>query len=383
MEYLFFLELRQLRFGKSIVDLIHEDVSKIDEIFDKEFLLKLIAKGSFIFFFDGFDEIPLKEREYATQHLQDFIAKTSNNKFLLTSRQDAALASFGDFQRFVINPLRQHEAFTLLTKLDVLNGDVSSGETAASLIEKLKQEHHNANLKSFLYNPLLVSLLYKAYDFKPTLPMRVDIFYRQVYEALFENHDLAKGGSFVRDKKSKLNIDDFSRVVRVLAIRTVGLGKVEYSLDELLGYINEARNKCSGLSFSDSDFVKDLIGSVPLFVQDGLYYRWSHKSFQEYFAALFISQDAKGEADMYLKKFIDSKDQQRFANIIELYYDLDIATFNRAVTKRLIDDFVEYAGSKSYSGKYPGADKIDIQVRKSLCFNRRYLLFSEGAVEAV
>jgi predicted NACHT family NTPase len=226
-----FLELRQLKSDKSIIDLIHEDISKIDEVFDKEFLLKLIAKGNFIFFFDGFDEIPLKEREYATQHLQDFIAKASNNKFLLTSRQDAALASFADFQRFVINPLRQLEAFALLTRLDTINGDSSTGETAISLIDKLKQEHHNANLKSFLSNPLLVSLLYKAYDFKPTLPMRVDMFYRQVYEALFENHDLAKGGSFVRDKKSKLNIDDFSRVLRVLAIRTVGLGKVEYGLD--------------------------------------------------------------------------------------------------------------------------------------------------------
>lgn len=375
-----FLELRQLKSGKSIVDLIHDDISSIDEVFDKEFLLKLIARGDFVFFFDGFDEIPLKEREYATQHLQDFIAKASKNQFLLTSRQDAALASFADFQRFVINPLRQHEAFALLTKLDTIGGGIDSGETAESLIEKLKQEHHNANLKSFLSNPLLVSLLYKAYDFKPTLPMRVDMFYRQVYEALFENHDLSKGGAFVRDKKSKLNIDDFSRVLRVLAIRTVGLGKVEYSLDELLGYVSEARSKCLGLSFAESDFVKDLTGSVPLFVVDGLYYRWSHKSFQEYFAALFIAQDAKGQADIYLKRFVDSKEQQRFANILELYYDLDITTFNRAVTKELINDFAIFEKGPQYSAKYPGIDKADLQIRKSLSFSRRYLLFSERSV---
>lgn len=375
-----FLELRQLKFGKSIVDLIHDDISGIDEVFDKDFLLKLIAKGDFIFFFDGFDEIPLKEREYATQHLQDFIAKASKNKFLLTSRQDAALVSFADFQRFVINPLRQHEAFALLARLDTIGGGISSGETATSLIEKLKQEHHNANLKSFLFNPLLVSLLYKAYDFKPTLPMRVDMFYRQVYEALFENHDLSKGGAFVRDKKSNLNIDDFSRVLRVLAIRTVGLGKVEYSLDELLGYINEAKNKCLGISFAESDFVKDLTGSVPLFVVDGLYYRWSHKSFQEYFAALFIAQDTKEQAGIYLKRFVDSKEQQRFTNILELYYDLDITTFNRTVTKELINDFVTFEKGPQYSAKYPGVDKTDLQIRKSLSFSRKYLLFSAHSV---
>ncbi len=210
--------------------------------------------------------------------------------------------------------------------------------------------------------------------------MRIDMFYRQVYEALFENHDLSKGGSFIRDKKSKLNIDEFSRVLRVLAIKTIGLGKVKYSLDELLNHVNEARNKCLGLSFSESDFVKDLIGSVPLFVVDGLYYRWSHKSFQEYFAALFVSSDAKGEADMYLNKFVNSKEQQRFVNILELYYDLDITTFNRAITKNLINDFIDYTNNFGYSAKYSGIDKVDLQVRKSICFNRRYLLFSDKAV---
>jgi hypothetical protein len=369
-----FLELRQLKNGSSIIDLIHADISKLDEDFDKVFLLKLINNGKFIFFFDGFDEIPLKEKEYVTQHIQDFVSKASNNQFLITSRQDAALASFADFQRFVIKPLRQHEAFSLLIKYDV------SGETADALIEKLKQEHHNVNLKSFLSNPLLVSLLFKAYDFKPTLPMRVDVFYRQVYEALFENHDLAKGGSFIREKKSKLNIDDFSKVLRVLAIKTVGLGKVEYTQDELLGYVSEAKRKCSGLVFSESDFVKDLTTSVPLFVQDGLFLRWSHKSFQEYFAALFVAQDAKGDAVSYLERFVESNEQQRLYNILEIYFDIYTIIFNKALTKKLLNEFLIYNSVGEYTDRFPGVDKDEISFRKIMCFGRRYVLFSEKSI---
>jgi hypothetical protein len=370
-----FIELRQLKTGVSILDLIHADVSEIGELFDKDILLKLISKGDFIFFFDGFDEIPLKEREIATQYLQEFIAKVPNNKFLITSRQDPALTAFADFQRFVIKPLRQNEAFALLERYD------SSGPTSKALITKLKKEQNRDRLKIFLVNPLLVSLLFKAFDFKPTLPLRADVFYRQVYEALFENHDLSKGGSFIRQKFSELNIDDFARVLRVLAMRTVGLGKVQYTADELLGHVREAKERCAGLTFSESDFIKDLTLTVPLFVQEGLDYRWNHKSFQEYFAALFISIDAKGDADTILKKLVDSKEQDRFVNILDLYYDIDQVTFQRALTKRLVDEFIEYMEGPAYSIKYPGVNANDIMTRKLMCFGRNYILFSDNIID--
>lgn len=368
------LELRQLREGAKIVDLISNDINKIDEVFDRELLLSLISRGDFVFFFDGFDEIPLKDREAATIHLQEFIAKAPNNKYLVTSRPDPALAAFADFQKFIIKHLQQSEAFSLLEKYDV------AGTIAPALIEKLKEEQHRGNLKSFLTNPLLVSLLFKAYDFKPTLPLRADVFYRQVYDALFENHDLAKGGSFIREKKTRLNIDDFSRVLRAIAIKTVVLGKVEYNHDELLGIIGEAKSKCSGLNFADSDFIKDLIVTVPIFVQEGLDYRWSHKSFQEYFAALYVAVDAKGNADKFLEKFTDSKEQLRFVNILELYYDIDTVTFNRALTKRLIEEFIAYDKGDAYSQKYIGVAKDDISTRKLICFGREYILFSSDSI---
>ncbi|GAB3304004.1 NACHT domain-containing protein [Hymenobacter tenuis] len=371
-----FIELRRLRTGVTILELVQNDLDKINEAFDKNLLLNLIDRGDFIFIFDGFDEIPVKDREFATQHLQDFVAKVPNNKFLITSRQDSALNAFADFQRFVIKPLRQQEAYDLLKKYDY-NGDVS-----AALIKKL-EENHGDTLKSFLVNPLLVSLLFKAYDFKPTLPLRADVFYRQVYEALFENHDLSKGGSFIRQKSSGLNIDDFARVLRALAIKTVISGNVQYTSDELIAYVKEAKDRCVGLLFSESDFIKDLIQNVPLFVQDGLDYRWNHKSFQEYFAALFISIDAKAGAINMLQKLVDNKEQLRFVNMFELYYDIDPDTFQKALVRRLLEEFIAYMNSSVYGAKYPYVDKNDISLRKLICFGRRYILFNESSIAKI
>ena len=371
-----FVELRQLSKGITIIELIHNDISEIDEEFDKKLLLRLIAEGDFIFYFDGFDEISIKDREYVTKELQEFIAKVPNNKFMITSRQDPALSAFADFQRFYIKPLRQNEAFALLEKYD------NSGPTSKSLISKLKKEQNRDRLKIFLINPLLVSLLFKAYDFKPTLPLRADVFYRQVYEALFENHDLSKGGSFIRQKFSGLNIDDFARVLRVLGMRTVGLGKVQYTSDELLRHVKEAKERCTGLNFSESDFIKDLVLTVPLFVLEGLDYRWNHKSFQEYFAALFIAIDAKGDADTILQRLVESKEQDRFANIFDLYYDIDQVTFQRALTKRLVNEFINYMEGDDYNAKFIGVERYDVITRKLICFGRKYILFSESIINS-
>ena len=373
-----FVELRQLKKGNTILDLIHNDVSAIDEAFSKDLLLKLIRRGDFIFFFDGFDEIPVKEREFATENLQDFISKAAGNLFMMTSRADPALGAFPEFQQFFIKPLQESEAFTLLRKYD------PTGEISEPLIAKLRQGGINAHpsgdlasderLESFLVNPLLVSLLFKAYDFKPTLPLRADVFYRQVYEALFENHDLAKGGSFIREKFSKLNVDDFARVLRVLGMRTLTIGKVEYTPDELSSYVREARDRCPGLAFAEADFIKDLTRTVPLFVQDGGAYRWTHKSFQEYFAALYIAVDGKSDVETMLLRLVNSREAFRFSNVLELYYDIDQASFRRSLTKRVVSEFLHFYTNSYSNFRGRRITKADVAVRRILCFARTYLL---------
>ena len=54
-----------------------------------------------------------------TQKIKDFISKASTgNYFILTSRPEGGLMSFGDFQSFSINPLSKEEAYGLLEKYD-------------------------------------------------------------------------------------------------------------------------------------------------------------------------------------------------------------------------------------------------------------------------
>lgn len=333
-----FIELRRLSEKVKVLDLIFNGLNPIDEEFDKDFVLTIIKRGDFIFFLDGFDEIPSHEKEVVTNDLQDFISKASNNFYILTSRPESSISSFGDFQNCSINPLKLEESFELLRKYD------KRGAISDKLIAKIEEPSTFENIKEFLVNPLLVSLLYKAYDYKPNIPYTKRIFYRQVYDALYESHDFTKG-YFTRKKYSELDTDKFHMVLRILGFFTFKEEKIEFIKDGLLSIIKKSKEYCSGIYFKESDFLKDLTATVPLFNKEGEYYSWAHKSIQEYFTAEFICNDAKDNQKRILTKMYKSVEKSRFLNVLDLCYDIDYKTFRKTIIYNLISEFIDYCNS--------------------------------------
>jgi hypothetical protein len=355
------IELRRLNKEKTILNELKEQLNTLSEDFDNNLLMELIESGGFIFLLDGFDEIPLSDRQIVTSDIQQFISKASKNTFILTSRPEGALAGFGDFQEFRILPLKKKEAYELLRKYD------QKGEVSSLLIKKL-DESNMSSIDEFLTNPLLVTLLFTAFRHKQTIPFKKHLFYRQVYDANFDKHDLTKGDSFIHDKYCKLDTDDFASVLRHMGYSCLRDNqRIEFTKDELLLIISNARKFCSGLSFKDSDFLNDLLITVPLFTQDGIYYRWAHKSLQEYFAAQFIHLDAKEKQTAILNRMYESPSVDKFINVLDLYYDIDVKTFRKTILYRFLKDFEEYFKSQ-FPNSLDGLSSDDITLRKELCF---------------
>lgn len=361
------VELRRLNKDKTIITEIQEQLNSINKDFDSELLLELLSEGGFIIILDGYDEISLTDREAVTSDLQDFISKASNNEFFITSRPEKALLSFGNFQEFRINPLNKKEAFELLRKYD------HQGSVSALLIKKL-QEQEMSNIEEFLTNPLLVSLLFTAFEHKQAIPFKKYLFYRQVYDANFESHDLTKGDSYTHDKYSKLEIDDFHRVLRHLGFSCFKLQKIEFSKDEILKLITDSKEFCAGLNFNESDFLEDLLRTVPLFAQDGNYYRWAHKSLQEYFAAQFIYLDSKEKQNSILDKLYNHSNIEKFINVIDLYYDMDYKTFRNRIERSLLSEFKEFVDN-NYNHKYTDVLEESVIERKETSFFTNSFLF--------
>ncbi len=334
-----FIELRSLKNTNLVLDEILKKIQPIDKTYSKEVILKVIGKGNFIFFFDGFDEIGIEHRDMVIEDLQNFIFKANNNNtFILTSRPESALATFADFQEFKINPLQEIEAFELIKRLG--NND----EKSERLIEKIKEQKlHSIN--EFLENPLLVSLLFKKFEYRETLPFDRRGFYNGVFDALFEGHDITKDGKYIRTKKSKLSQTQFHQLLRALGFTSIKSFEVEYTKVELIDYVNKAIEHCPNLKVDSLDFIQDLVTTVPLFLKDADIYRWQHKSIQEYFAAEFICHDTKNEQENVLKALVKSENFDKLRNVITLCYEIDYKTFRNVVLYDLCKEFIEYCNS--------------------------------------
>jgi len=336
--YPIFIDLRRLSNEKSILSEIINQLNLINKNFDEDVLKELVARGDFVFFFDGYDEIPYDFRENVTKDISDFISKSGNNIFVMSSRPNPDLSSFEGFQSFQLLPLEVEQSKELILKYDC----TKDKEVATLLLKELEVNIKNEELYEFLKNPLLTTLMFLTYNHQKTLADKMHIFYSNVYDALYFKHDSHKGDAYKRQKRTNLKTDDFHRVLRCIGYYTLPESKSEYENDAILLIIDKVKNECTDLNFTSSDFLEDLISSVPLFTLDGLYYKWCHKSMQEYFFASYIWKDAKENQSNILISIYKSVRIENYGNMLKLYYDMDYLGFRNNIILTMINEYISY-----------------------------------------
>ncbi|MDC9753361.1 NACHT domain-containing protein [Proteus mirabilis] len=325
---------------------IEEQINKLlgfDDVNDSDSILKKIP---FIYFFDGVDEIPFDLKNDLIKKIKVFSDEMSNSKIIITSRPDQSLLELHSFNRFKIKPLEIEQSYDLIKLYDInLVKRGSSLILSNKLITEIKlmREKENNTILEFLTTPLYVSLLFCSYRYKPVIPRRKDLFYSQVFEALFETHDLSKETGYVREKSSGLDITDFSIILRRLAFWCLkNNGKLEFSRAELESILTNITEKLKGVNVKPIYFINDLTYSVPLFIKEGALYRWSHKSLMEYFSAEFICIEVKDKRDDLLLKLYESGSAVKYKNIIELCSDIDYASFRKSILRKCLTEYFEH-----------------------------------------
>lgn len=331
----FYIELRRLSVNHSVLDELRDQLNSLTKDFDDSLMRAFFQAGGFIFFFDGFDEIGLADRKPVTEDLKRFIEKAPDNYYILTSRYEQALTGFGDFRSMRICPLKRREAYSLLRKYD------SDGETSRRLIEKLDSGDYE-KIREFLRNPLLVSLLFIGFEYKPEIPLKIHLFYDQVFEAYFNNHDLSKDGYYTHEKLSGLDMADFANVLRAIGYICLTMHRMEFDRNDFMDILEKAKKlSCVPMTSTDA-LMNDLLHAVPLFCLNGVNYKWVHKSMQEYFAADFINRDCGEKKVAILKKILESEEINNYMNLLEFYADLDIKNFQQLFVLPLLDAFISY-----------------------------------------
>lgn len=331
----FLIEMRKLEKGTGILQYISDELCLGQKELSCHDIRSIIERGEFIFFFDGYDEIPKENKDEITKEVRRFIEEFSQNNFMLTSRDDESINMFTDFEKYHIRPLEKKEAYELIRKYD------ENGIIAEKLIEEIESNEQYEVLEEFLENPLMVSLLYSSYHYKGIIQYKKHLFYRQVYDALYEGHDITKGSGLIHTKKSKLDIEDFNRLLSVLGYLSIKENKISFYREDILKLIEQSCNiicqETNCLNFLD-----DLLHSVPIFVKEGIEYKWSHKSFAEYYAAYFICFIEKEREKQIITSIMKSNNNTNYHNVLDFCYDMDPKIAKEVIVYNLITDYVEY-----------------------------------------
>jgi hypothetical protein len=121
------------------------------------------------------------------------------------------------------------------------------------------------------------------------IPDKMHIFYEQAFDALFFLHDAAKEGVYKRKTYANLPIDEFRNCLSAFCIVSYAKEMFSFTQGELRAVTKQAL-EIEKKQVSIPDFVSDLVESTCLLQMEGTDLSFTHRSFQEYFAACFIAR---------------------------------------------------------------------------------------------
>lgn len=280
-----FIELREL--NNSDLSLFQFIIKKLHDNkfeFDDNYIIKALEAGHFIIFLDGFDEVEFNKRRSVISGIQYITEKFEETFVVVSSRPDDSFYGWNTFSIWSVEPLKLHQAVELIEKTE------ENLERKSNFIKALKEQLFSAQ-NSFLSNPLLLLIMFITYKNSAEIPQRLSNFYDYAYSTLFYRHDAQKG-DFRREKLSDLGIEEFRNSFSAFCFLTYFQSKFTFSETQIFDFFVQSQ-KVSGIQFSKEKFLVDSIQAVCLLIRDGLDISFSHRSFQEYFAAIYVFSQIK------------------------------------------------------------------------------------------
>ena len=289
-----------------------------DEYF--EYSLK---EGAYIILFDGYDEVNRDKTEKITREIKELSEKYGKNKFLISSRPSEEFIGWNDFCEVETLKLNKQQALNLVKKLefDEVVKDTFYKELDKTLYDKYE---------SFASNPLLLNIMLLTFQKHASIPERLNDFYDEAFVTLFNVHDATKD-SYTRVIRSGLGCEDFKLVFAYICFKSYFNEEFQLSESRLRVYIQQAREKFDRFNFTVESFQEDLTKSVCMLVKEGVDYRFSHRSFQEYFAAVYTCKLVDDVQSKLLLNWIQESDSVFHDSYFTMLFDLQSEKVNKII----------------------------------------------------
>lgn len=312
------LELRSVDYSKQ--DIIAGLVAQIRPfagLINEGAVAAGLRAGVFVLILDGLDEVAPEFRDKASKDILELASEYPDTTIVVSSRpDDDRFIGWSTFHECRIQPLTENQVVHLVTKIKYEEGD------KRVFIKKIRDGLY-ASHSTLLSNPLLASMMLLTFNEFQSIPSKMYIFYAAAYDVLYRKHDATKV-DFSRKFYSELDQHDFKQIFMTLCFFSY-VDRVFYFNEEQINrYVGDAA-QYEAVSVNPSKYIRDLIENMCILLAEGDRVGYLHRSFQEYFSALFLSRRSISS----VSEFVDGilRTGQEVDESISMFIDMDREEF--------------------------------------------------------
>ena len=280
-----FIELKSLNdfefLDNRLVDFIYQENRNHHLDLEKQYFEVTLNAGRYTIIFDGLDEVNPSKRSWLDREIKEFVTLYNENRYVLSSRPSEEFIGWNQFIEYEISKMDKVQALALINKLNY-------DEKVKKRFYKELKGHLYDTHKSFASIPLLLTIMLMTYEAGASIPNNLTDFYNQAFYTLYQRHDASKSG-YKRELKAKLTPEEFRNILAYIGLKTFFEGKVDFDRTTLDDIITKYCLKYN-LELKTNDIVYDATHSACMMLQEGVSLKFSHRSFQEYFAAVGVNQ---------------------------------------------------------------------------------------------
>ena len=292
-----------------------------------------LQSGCFLFLLDGYDELYSENQKEFFKKLNDFCDNYPENHYILSSRPYSE-SEFIEFQRFTVlkaAPFAKEQAISLITKIEYPDEELKD-----KFIRDLESGLYDRH-KSFTSNPLLLNIMLSTYNDYAEIPKKLHLFYYQAFDTMLSKHDATK--SYRREMLSYLSADTFKECFAIFCFLTYQKAKTEFTFLEIEDIFKKFPPRIKSV-LNIGNFIHDLENCLCVLYKEGYRYKFSHRSFQEYFVAYFLNIQTDTKMRDYSFRLIESgKFSTRADSVFFMLEDMNPHRFNNNILIPLLDEF--------------------------------------------
>ena len=315
--------------------LLLKKLNQFHNTFQEEYLDYALQSGCFLFLLDGYDELYSENQKEFFKKLNDFCDKYPENHYILSSRPYSE-SEFIEFQRFTVLkavPFTKEQAISLITKIEYPDEELKN-----KFIRDLESGLYNRH-ESFASNPLLLNIMLSTYNDYAEIPQKLHLFYYQAFDTMFSKHDATK--SYRRKMLSDLSSDTFKECFAIFCFLTYQKAKTEFTFPEIEDIFKKFPPRIKNV-LNIGNFIHDLENCLCVLYKEGNRYKFSHRSFQEYFVAYFLNIQTDSKMRDYSFLLIESgKFSTSADSVFPMLEDMSTQRFNNNILIPLLNKFEE------------------------------------------